>query len=53
KQIAIRQLGGIPTDIDKETRDGVEVYVVEVDPPSRDKINVIIEIATGDILGFE
>ncbi|MBW3012282.1 PepSY domain-containing protein, partial [Candidatus Woesearchaeota archaeon] len=35
KKIATRQLGGIATDIDKETRDGVEVYVVEVDPPSR------------------
>ncbi len=53
KKIAIRQLEGIPKHVDTATKFGKEVYVVTVNTPSGNNIDVLVDIHTGEIVGME
>ncbi len=53
KAIALAQVSGTVTGIEMETKFGKKVYVVEVDPTYGAETDVIIDIATGEVLAVE
>jgi hypothetical protein len=53
KEIALKEVPGKVTDVAIERKYGKVTYVVEIDPDSGPETDVIIEAATGIVLGVE
>jgi uncharacterized membrane protein YkoI len=53
KQIALQRVPGKVTDVAIETKFGKLAYVVEVDADNGPETDVIIDIATGEVLAVE
>ena len=51
--IAMELIDGKVTDVEIEKKFGKIAYVIEIDSDRTGQTDVIIEIATGDLLGIE